>query len=95
MEQLHKRFNNEQIKDLIQRYLNKELKHEHIQQVLKIKRRKFFKLFKEYRANPQGFSVQYIRTQKTRSISPVIEKNILSVNLKNIKPIPERLSLIK
>ena len=36
MEQLHKRFTNEQVKDLMQRYVNKELKRQHIQQMLKI-----------------------------------------------------------
>lgn len=84
MEQLHKRFSNEQIKDLMQRYLNKELKREHIQQVLKIKRRQFFKLLQEYRKNPESFSVQYVRNQKTRSIDPAIEKNILK-ELKSTK----------
>jgi hypothetical protein len=84
MEQLHKRFTNEQIKDLMQRYLNKELKREHIQQMLKIGRRRFFELLKEYRRNPESFSVQYIRTQKTRGIDPAIEKNILK-ELKSTK----------
>jgi hypothetical protein len=84
MEQLHKRFSNEQIKDLMQRYLNKELKREHIQQVLKIKRRQFFKLLQEYRKDPGCFSVQYVRNQKTRSIDPAIEKNILK-ELKSTK----------
>ena len=77
MEQLHKRFTNEQVKDLMQRYVKKELKREHIEQVLKIKRRQFFKLLKEYRHNPGTFSIQYDRQVKTRSIDPAIEKNIL------------------
>ena len=77
MGQLHKRFTNEQVKDLMQRYVKKELKREHIEQALKIKRRQFFKLLKEYRSNPETFSIQYERQVKTRSIDPAIEKNIL------------------
>jgi hypothetical protein len=84
MEQLHKRFTNEQVKDLIQRYIKKELKREHIQQMLNIKRRQFFKLLKEYRDNPKDFSIQYERQTKTRSIDPAIEKNILK-ELKKVK----------
>ena len=77
MGQLHKRFTDEQVKDLMQRYVKKELKREHIEQTLKIKRRQFFKLLKEYRSNPEAFSIQYQRQIKTRSIDPALEKNIL------------------
>ncbi len=84
MEQLHKRFTNEQVKDLMQRYINKELKREHIQQMLKIKRRQFFKLLQEYRDNSKEFSIQYSRTEKTKGIDPAIENNILK-ELKNTK----------
>ena len=72
MDQLHKRFTNEQVKDLMQRYINKEIKREYIQQMLRIERRQFFKLIKEYRDNPKEFSIQYARQVKTRSIDPAI-----------------------
>ena len=78
MGQLHKRFSSEQVKDLMQRYINKELSRDHIQQILRIGRRRFFKLLKEYRQNPDQFSIQYSRTGKTRSINPTVEKNILT-----------------
>ena len=74
MTQLHKKFTDEQVKELMQRYLNKELKSEHIQQMLRIKRRQFFKLLKEYRQNPQTFSVRYTRIAKTRILDPKIRK---------------------
>lgn len=77
MTQLHKKFTDDQVKELMQRYLNKELKSEHIQQMLKIKKRQFFKLLKEYRQNPQTFSIRYTRIAKTRILDPKIEKNIL------------------
>ncbi len=61
----------------MQRYSKKELKREHIQQMLQIKRRQFFKLFEEYSQNPETFSIQYKRTNATRTIDPKIEKNII------------------
>ncbi len=76
MAQLHKRFTDQQVKELLERYLNKELKREHIQQMLQIKRRRFFKLFKEYCQNPETFSIQYKRIIAPRTIDPKIEKNI-------------------
>lgn len=77
MAQLHKRFTDQQVKELMQRYSKKELKREHIQQMLQIKRRQFFKLFKEYSQNPETFSIQYKRANATRTIDPKIEKNII------------------
>ena len=84
MEQLHKKFTDEQVKDLMQRYVNKELKREHIQQMLKIGKTRFFALVQAYRDNPQEFSIQYVRQAKTRGIDPAIEKNILK-ELKSTK----------
>lgn len=77
MAQLHKRFTDQQVKELMQRYSKKELKREHIQQMLQIKRRQFFKLFKEYSKNPETFSIQYKRANASRTIDPKIEKNII------------------
>ena len=77
MAQLHKRFTDEQVKDLMKRYLNKELKREHVQQMLQIGRRRFFKLLIEYRKNPETFSIRYKRTIVTRAISPEVDKNII------------------
>ncbi len=77
MAQLHKRFTDQQVKELMQRYLKNELKRAYIQQMLQISKRQFFKLLKEYRDNPAGFSIQYKRTQATRTIAFPIEQNIL------------------
>ncbi|MFA5362526.1 MAG: hypothetical protein WC335_04680 [Candidatus Omnitrophota bacterium] len=78
MEQLHKRFQNNQVKDIMKRYVANEIKREHVQGILRIGRRQFFKLLKEYRRNPDEFSIEYLRTGKTRSIDTAIEKNILA-----------------
>lgn len=76
MAQLHKRFTDQQVKELLQRYLKNELKRAHIQQMLRIGKRQFFKLLKQYRENPIGFSIQYKRTAPSRIINPLIERNI-------------------
>jgi hypothetical protein len=77
MAQLHKKFTDEQIKELIDRYLNKEIERTYIQEILGIKKRRFFILVKEYRENPKAFSIQYIRSIKTRKIPQSAERNII------------------
>ena len=77
MVQLHKKFGDSQVKELIERYLKKEIERQYIQEILGIKKRRFFALVKKYRENPGKFSVQYTRKSTSRKISPEIEKNIL------------------
>jgi hypothetical protein len=77
MSQLHKRFTSEQIKKVLDRYLKNEIEGTYIQEMLGIKRRRFFVLLKQYKENPQDFNVQYRRTKAPRTISPMIEQNIL------------------
>jgi len=74
---LHKRFTSQQVKGLLDRYAKNEIERKYIQEILKIKRRRFFVLLKQYKENPQGFTVQYQRTSAPRAISPMIEQNIL------------------
>ncbi len=59
MSQLHKRFTSEQVKELFDRYLKNEIERTYIQEILGIKRRRFFVLLKQYKENPQHFTVQY------------------------------------
>lgn len=59
MAQLHKKFTNEQVKDLMKRYLNGEIKREHVQTVLDIGKSRFFSLLNLYRKNPVAFSIAY------------------------------------
>ncbi len=76
MSQLHKRFTSEQIKELLERYLNKEVERSYIQEILAIKKRRFFTLIKRYKEDPRHFSVQYQRTTPPR-ISSEVEQTIL------------------
>jgi len=69
MAQLHKKFTDSQVKELMERYLKKEIKRTYLQEILGIKRRRFCALVKQYRENPDSFSIQYLRKGKTRSIA--------------------------
>lgn len=77
MAQLHRKFTDSQVKEMLQRYLNNEIERPYIQQILGIGKTRFFALLKSYQADPAGFSIQYRRQTKTRSIAPAIERNIL------------------
>ncbi|HUV59554.1 MAG TPA: hypothetical protein VMW09_05525 [Desulfatiglandales bacterium] len=77
MVQLHKEFTDSQVKELIERYLKNEIERKYIQQVLGIGKTRFFALIKEYRKDPNNFSIQYTRNTKTRKISESIEYNII------------------
>ena len=50
--QLHKRFSDEQIKSLLERYLSKDIGINYLLEILGIKRSRFFELLKAYRDDP-------------------------------------------
>jgi len=77
MVQIHKEFTDSQVKELVERYLKNEIERKYIQQVLGIGKTRFFALIKEYRKDPNKFSIQYTRNTKTRKISESIEHNII------------------
>jgi hypothetical protein len=77
MKQLHKKFNDCQVKDLLTRYLKKKIEREEIQKVLDIKKTRFFALVKRLKDDPENFSVSYFRSIPTRTTSKDIETNII------------------
>lgn len=77
MAQLHKKFTDAQVKELIARYLKGELPRRYVQEMLAIKKRRFFALLKRYREKPEAFSIQYQRKEPTRHIPDQTEKAIL------------------
>jgi len=77
MVQIHKEFTDSQVKELIERYLKREIKIHYILEILGIKRSRFFVLLKQYKEYPNKFSIQYGRKAKTRKISESIEHNII------------------
>jgi hypothetical protein len=75
--QIHTKFTTEQVKELLTKYLNKEVQRKYIQEVLGIGRSRFFEIIQAYRSNPEEFSVDYKRSSPTRSIDPEIKENII------------------
>lgn len=88
--QLHKRFSDEQVKMLLEKYTNEKVELRYILETLGIRRRRFFELLKEYRNNPNDFSIQYERKRATRKISKDVEKNIISELEKEKKLIEDK-----
>ena len=85
MVQIHKTFTDEQVRELMQRYVSQQVDRKHLQEVLGIKERRFFDLLKKYKADPQNFTIQYHRNSNPK-ISKTTQKNIikeLKVRTKN------------
>ena len=76
MAQIHKRFSDEQVRDLFERYERKEIERKYLQEILGISKTRFFMLLRQYRKNPEKFSIQYTRSSPMR-IDPAIEGRIL------------------
>lgn len=66
MEQIHKRFTTAQVKALLKGYLEKNLERREVEEILGIGKARFFSLLKEYRDDPEGFSVEYRRSSRAR-----------------------------
>jgi NAD(P)H-nitrite reductase large subunit len=67
MSQLHKRFISEQVKEFFDRYSKNEIEPKYIQQILGIKKRRFFMLLKEY----MGCEVGLYLAQKGKKVTIV------------------------
>lgn len=76
MRQLHKKFTTEQVKDLLQRYVEKKIERKYIQEILGLKKAMFFRVLQRYRDNPDNFSIDYTRKSPKR-ISEKTEQIIL------------------
>ncbi|MCJ7814141.1 MAG: hypothetical protein MUP34_01830 [Candidatus Atribacteria bacterium] len=79
MKQLHKKFTDYQIKELITRYLKKRIARKYIQEILGIKKTRFFALVKRLKDDPENFFILYSRRIPTRKISKDIEKKIITI----------------
>ena len=80
MDQIHKRFTAEQVKILLKGYCHGLLDRLAIEQTLGISKSTFFVLVREYRCNPDGFSLAYQRASPTRlsaSTEEKIEKELM------------------
>lgn len=75
MDQLHKRFTNDQVKAILRGYCAGALDGSSVEEVLGVGKTRFFALLKQYRADPEGFSVAYVRSAVSR-LSDAIEQGI-------------------
>jgi predicted DNA-binding transcriptional regulator AlpA len=81
MDQIHKRFTAEQVKVLLMGYCQGILDRPAIEETLGISRSTFFLLLKEYRRNPDEFSLVYHRETPTRI--PAWVENEIEAELRN------------
>jgi ectoine hydroxylase-related dioxygenase (phytanoyl-CoA dioxygenase family) len=66
MDQLHKRFNTEQVKMLFQRYNTGDMSRAEIQEILGLGKTRFFALLKGFKNDANGFEINYQRTPRSR-----------------------------
>ena len=77
MAQVHRKFTDYQVKELLERYLNHELESHYVREILGLGKTRFFALVKQLRQDPATFTIQYHRATAPRGIAPAIEENIL------------------
>jgi hypothetical protein len=80
MPQLHKRLTNDQVKVLLSGYCQGLLARAEVQEMLGIGKSRFFALLKEYRKNPEAFSIAYERYSPGRlpaTVEAAIERELL------------------
>jgi hypothetical protein len=66
MDQIHKRFSDEQVKVLFQCYTKGSITRDELEKILQINKTRFFAMLKEYRRDPAGFSIAYKRATVAR-----------------------------
>jgi hypothetical protein len=76
--QLHKRLTDEQVKAILAKYQQKEIKAKEAMSYLGVGRTRFYQLVAEFEEQGSQFSVSYHRTKPTRTISSSVEKHILA-----------------
>ena len=77
MAQLHKRFTDHQVREMLQRYCNGEIERAYLQTILGISKSQFFFWLQQYRARPETFSVRCTRQTPPRRLDARIEANIV------------------
>jgi hypothetical protein len=75
MDQLHRRFSDEQVKVLLQSYYQGKIARADLQEMLGVEKTRLFALLKSYRQHPETFSIAYVRTTPPR-LSAQVESEI-------------------
>lgn len=66
MDQIHKRFSDEQVKVLFQCYTKGSITRDELEKILQINKTRFFAMLKEYRRDPASFTITYKRATPAR-----------------------------
>ena len=80
MGQLHKRFSVDQVKVLFQSYVQGTIVRAEVEEILQINKTRFFAILKEYRRDPESFSIDYERETPARlsvEVEAAITKELL------------------
>ncbi len=80
MGQLHKRFSVDQVKVLFQSYVQGTIVRAEVEEILQINKMRFFAILKEYRRDPESFSIAYERETPARlsvEVEAAIAKELL------------------
>lgn len=80
MSQVHRRFSDEQVRALLQAYCRGGIRSAVLQEALAIQKTQFFALLKDYRRDPECFSIRYARAARPRLLAEVearIERELL------------------
>ena len=89
MDQLHRRLKDEQIKVLFRAYCQGHLPRDAVQKTLGIGKTRFFALLREYRHDPETFSVCYTRATPSR-VTPAVEQEIQREPLREREIVEDR-----
>ena len=89
MDQLHRRLKDEQIKVLFRAYCQGHLPRDAVQKTLGIGKTRFFALLREYRHDPETFSVCYTRATPSR-VTPAVEQEIQRQPLREREIVEDR-----
>ena len=75
MEQMHRRLSGQQVRVLLGQYVEGKLDRSTVEEALGVGRSRFFSLVKQYRSDPDAFSIDYHRESHHR-LDPNVEQEI-------------------
>ncbi len=78
MSQLHKRFGTDQVKMILNLYIQKKMEIKEVLNQLEIEKRQFQNILAKYRKDKQHFTIDYPRNYSNRKIDQILEENIRS-----------------
>lgn len=75
---LHKRFESRQVRDILAKYFDKQIKAKDAYRYLSISKSRFYQLLTMYRDNPEEFAIDYRRNISNNKLNARVKEHILS-----------------